>query len=427
MAVMILTSYFFRHQSEHIIALSLVGWIWPLRTIRLVLEDMTGLILMNRVKYIILGLGGFISLALGSYGHSFLIYTTPFALSVGAVGFSMLTQVYRKMSKEMRTPLWNTTSALLAGFFLVRFLFPYWRVGSEDLITSGFAVDLMILIGLGASTLSLFMEVMKERHEKMMKEVIKERNDQLFGQSKYSELGMMSAGIAHEINNPLAIIQAKTTQLLRIYRDRNREKEMADGLQQVLFTSERINRTIQGVREFVHQDDRMPDEDISLKHLVDDVLAFCGQRMKNHGVNLRFYGLENYTVRGHKIQLEQVILNLLNNSFDAIEFLPDKWIEMSVHETPESLQMYFKDSGAGIPPEVASRMMEPFFTTKDVGKGTGLGLALARGIAEKHGGSLVYISNTPHTTFMFELPKRNLSQELGRRGHRPESGLPLIH
>src|SRR5690606_26377299 len=154
-------------------------------------------------------------------------------------------------------------------------------------------------------------------------------------------------------------------------RNPDRQKDLADGLQQILYTSERINRTIQGVREFVHQDDKAPATEITLKTLFDDVLAFCGQRMKNHGVNLRFYGLENFSVVGNKIQLEQVILNLLNNSFDAIEFLPDKWIEVSCYQKGEKIQLYFKDSGHGIPPEIANRMMEPFFSTKNIGKGTG--------------------------------------------------------
>lgn len=243
-------------------------------------------------------------------------------------------------------------------------------------------------------------------------EINRDKNEKLFAQSKYSELGMMSAGIAHEINNPLAVIQARTTQLLRIYRNPEKQQDLADGLQQILFTSERINRTIQGVREFVHQDDSGLKNEIGLKTLVDDVLAFCGQRLKNHGVNLRFYNLENYTIQGNKIQLEQIFLNLINNSFDAIEFLPDKWIEMSVHSTPDKLRIYFKDSGAGIPPEVASRIMEPFYSTKEVGKGTGLGLALARGIAERHGGSLSYVPNSHHTTFLLELPSK-LEEEWG--------------
>jgi C4-dicarboxylate-specific signal transduction histidine kinase len=311
---------------------------------------------------------------------------------------------------------------LLAFFFILRTSYPWWRTDA-GLMVYGVTANLMLLISLSVATLSLYLEELRVRHERDMAGVLKERNDQLFGQSKYSELGMMAAGIAHEINNPLAIIQAKTTYLLRKLRDKNPQLELVDGLEQILFTSERINRTIQGVRDFVHQDDNLPDETIPLKNLVDDVLAFTGQRMKNHGVNLRFYGLDGFSVRGHRIQLEQVILNLLNNSFDAIEFLPDKWIELSAHETPEAIQLYFKDSGGGIPPEVATKMMEPFFTTKKMGKGTGLGLALARGIIEKHGGSLVYLSSARHTTFLLELPKKFKDRRSGKVSFQP----PLVH
>ncbi len=232
-----------------------------------------------------------------------------------------------------------------------------------------------------------------------------DRDAKLFGQSKYSELGMMSAGIAHEINNPLAVIQARTTQLLRMYRDPARQHELGEGLQQILYTSERINRTVQGIREFIRHDDKNLDQEIPLKKIVEDVLAFCGQRMKNHGVNLRFYNLEGFKITGNKVQIEQIFLNLMNNAFDAIEFLPEKWIEISAHDANEKLQIYVKDSGAGIPPEIAAKIMEPFYSTKDAGKGTGLGLALARGIAEKHGGELSYVGNSSHTTFLLEFPK----------------------
>lgn len=272
-----------------------------------------------------------------------------------------------------------------------------------------------------ALTVTLYF-IEKKRMKNLLSEIDLEKNDfsdknmKMIGSSKFSELGMMSAGIAHEINNPLAVIQARTTQLLRIYRDPNKQKELADGLQQILYTSERINRTVQGVREFVHQDDNAPMAEIALKNLFDDVLAFCGQRMKNHGVNLRMYGLDNFSVLGNKIQLEQIVLNLLNNSFDAIEFLSDKWIEVSVKGDRDRIQLMFKDSGNGIPPEIANRMMEPFFSTKDIGKGTGLGLALAKGIAEKHGGTLNYVSGGSHTTFMLELP-RNLHQEWPQQAH----------
>lgn len=259
-----------------------------------------------------------------------------------------------------------------------------------------------------------------EQYREKIEGMTKDRDTKLFQQSKYSELGMMSAGIAHEINNPLAVIQARTTQLLRMYRDPSKQHELADGLQQILYTSERINRTVQGIREFIRQDDSLPDQEIPLKKIVDDVLAFCGQRMKNHGVNLRFYNIEQFKVIGNKVQIEQIFLNLLNNAFDAIEFLPDKWIEISAHDAGNRLQIYVKDSGAGIPAEIAQKIMEPFYSTKDAGKGTGLGLALARGIAEKHGGNLAYVQKANHTTFLLEFPK---PRTIGESWHKQNSAV----
>lgn len=258
-----------------------------------------------------------------------------------------------------------------------------------------------------------------EYQEKLTK-MTKERDSKLMQQSKYSELGMMSAGIAHEINNPLAVIQARTTQLLRNFRDPSKVEELGEGLQQILYTSERINRTVQGIREFIRQDDKSPDQEILLKKVIDDVLAFCGQRMKNHGVNLRFYNIDNYKVIGNKVQLEQIFLNLLNNAFDAIEYLPEKWIEISAHDGGDYLKVFVKDSGNGIPKEIAARIMEPFYSTKDAGRGTGLGLALASGIAEKHGGKLTYVTKSAHTTFLLEFPQ---PRNLGDNWHRQNSNL----
>ena len=253
-------------------------------------------------------------------------------------------------------------------------------------------------------------------YQDKLRKMTEDRDSKLFGQSKYSELGMMSAGIAHEINNPLAVIQARTTQLLRMYRDPAKVNELGEGLQQILYTSERINRTVQGIREFIRDDDKHPDQEIPLKKIIDDVLAFCGQRMKNHGVNLRFYDIEKFKVIGNKVQIEQIFLNLLNNAFDAIEFLPEKWIEISAHDANNKLQIFVKDSGAGIPADIARKIMEPFYSTKDAGKGTGLGLALARGIAEKHGGGLSYVNKSNHTTFLLEFPKpRNLGDNWQRQ------------
>lgn len=424
LAVMMALTFALNGQSELIRTLSLLGWIWPIKAILEISQDMSGQKFYMRPKVVVLGIGAFLTFALVSYDFSFRVYTAPFCISIGVVTLMIMRDLYFSPKAAEYSLLGHVTFLMLGLFLALRCLYPLWR---PDHVLLGNSAHLLVLVGLGVSTIAYYMEVMKERHERQLEAILKERNDQLFGQAKYSELGMMSAGIAHEINNPLAIIQAKTTQLLRIHTNPNRAVEVKEGLEQILRTSERINRTIQGVRDFVHQDERIPDEEFTLKSLVDDVLAFCGQRMKNHGINLRFYGLDNFNLRGHKIQLEQVLLNLLNNSFDAIEFLSDKWIELSVHEMDDTVQMYFKDSGNGIPKEVAERIMEPFFTTKNIGKGTGLGLALARGIVEKHGGSLSYVENARHTTFMVELPKVKHFAEVIRKKIHPAPSIQALH
>jgi signal transduction histidine kinase len=403
LAFNIVLYYVFRKGTPLQIGCSMLGWVWSLRTFKYVLEDMSLKTVFNRWGFIVLGVGGFISLSLAGYGYPFLFFTVPFAFATGFVGLYAVFSAHKKTYLKSKSPLFMANLVFMGLLMIERLTFPFWRLSSYD--EYGFLLGQFAIVGLAVTSLSNFFEQEKSQQSLRSDELMKDKNEKLLGQSKYSELGMMSAGIAHEINNPLAVIQARTTQLLRIYRNPEKQKELADGLQQILYTSERINRTIQGVREFVHQDEKGPQIEISLKDLVDDVLAFCGQRMKNHGVNLRFYGLENFTVVGNKIQLEQILLNLLNNSFDAIEYLPDKWIEVSCHPGEDRVQLFFKDSGQGIPPEVASRMMEPFFSTKDLGKGTGLGLALAKGIAEKHGGSLCYLGNCTHTTFKLELPQ----------------------
>lgn len=93
---------------------------------------------------------------------------------------------------------------------------------------------------------------------------------------------------------------------------------------------------------------------------------------------------------------------------------------MSCQQKDNFIQLYFKDSGHGIPPEISARIMEPFFSTKDIGKGTGLGLALARGIVEKHGGTLEYVDGSSHTTFLMQLPKNSI-----QNWSRPENSQSL--
>ena len=274
------------------------------------------------------------------------------------------------------------------------------------------------------SVITVYFLVREKRLKKQMKvleDKLLQQDNNLEGKAKFSELGLMSAGITHEINNPLTIIQTKVTYLLRIYRNPDAEKELTQGLQQILYTSERIARTIQGVRDFIYQGDESYEEKIQVKDIINNVLVFCGQRLKNHGIELRLIGMRDVTIKGHRVQLEQAFLNLINNAFDAVDGLPNKWIEISALETRHSVEIYFKDSGSGISEALTEKIMEPFFTTKGT-KGTGLGLALVKGIAQKHHGSLSYVHNSENTTFLLEIPKSGLG-----RVPTPLEETPVFH
>lgn len=263
----------------------------------------------------------------------------------------------------------------------------------------------LLLIGLMTLTYYFIRERKRNLHlSNKLAEFSAEQNDDLFGKGKFSELGLMSAGIAHEISNPLNIITGRIDQLQRNYRNPQKEKENALGIQQIRIAAERITNIIQHLRQYIYRDDMMSEDLISLTELFDDVLIFIGQRLKNHGIELRLINTENKFVKGHRGQLEQAIINLINNSFDAVDSLTEKWIEITAVEGNENVEIFFKDSGEGIPVTVREKMLEPFFTTKKM-KGTGLGLTLVKDIALKHGGELVYIDKAPHTTFMLELPK----------------------
>jgi C4-dicarboxylate-specific signal transduction histidine kinase len=105
------------------------------------------------------------------------------------------------------------------------------------------------------------------------------------------------------------------------------------------------------------------------------------------------------------VQIAQVLLNLLQNAFDAVIDQPaDRWVRLEVTVRDPSLVFSVIDGGPGIPPNVKARIMEPFFTTKEAGKGVGLGLSLSAAIAEEHGGKLELTEADGHTCFSLSLP-----------------------
>lgn len=243
--------------------------------------------------------------------------------------------------------------------------------------------------------------------EFMTERQIEEAKAKLISAAKMAALGEMSGGIAHEINNPLTVIQARAFQLAQMVDmekvDAVKVKQAAESISR---TADKIARIIKSLRSFAREGTYDPFEVVPLKAMIEETLEFCRMRFYNHGVEIEVSPIDtDLEIECRLVQLEQVLLNLLNNSFDAIQHLDNKWIRISVKEHIDSVQIIVADSGHGIPDEIADQIMLPFFTTKEVGKGTGLGLSISAGILRSHKGSLTLLKEAPNTTFVVSLPK----------------------
>lgn len=235
----------------------------------------------------------------------------------------------------------------------------------------------------------------------------------MISSTKMAALGEMSGGIAHEINNPLTVIQARAFQLSQMIESGKLEPaKIQQAAEAISRTADKISRIINSLRSFSRDGAHDPFDLVPVQQLIDETLEFCRTRFYNHSVEVTLDSLpEDLEVECRLVQIEQVLLNLLNNSFDAIQELPEKWIRIAVKDLQESLQIRVMDSGPGIPAAVLDKIMHPFFTTKEVGKGTGLGLSISTGIIKSHGGMLFVDTQEPHTTFVIHLPKMQKAQE----------------
>lgn len=222
--------------------------------------------------------------------------------------------------------------------------------------------------------------------------------------SKLSSLGEMAGGIAHEINNPLSIIQSKSRTLKKRLDAGTDLEKCKEDLALIERTTDRIAKIIRGLRTFARNSEGDPMLPNKVGQIVADTLELCQERFKNHQIELRVNNAVDADLECRAAQISQVLMNLLGNAHDAVEHLPEKWVELNVTGSSNKVRISVVDSGKGIAPEVVEKLMQPFFTTKGVGKGTGLGLSISKGIIEEHHGRFIYDQDSANTRFVIDLP-----------------------
>lgn len=205
------------------------------------------------------------------------------------------------------------------------------------------------------------------------------RKKQLRDLQKLTGPEKLAACITHEIGNPLSVIKDGVNGLLRKTDDEIVKQDLA----QILIKLESISKIVQNSRDYLYRTDGLKEDHINLKDVIDDVLLFYSQRLESHGVDLYLKNIEDMFFKGHRGQFEQLLLDLLSTSMEAIEELPEKWIEITANQTSDHVRVSFRNSGHGFSKEFGRRFM-----------------------ISKYSGD-IHFENEPHTKFILNLPLAN--------------------
>jgi histidine kinase len=220
--------------------------------------------------------------------------------------------------------------------------------------------------------------------------------------AKMATLGEMSAGVAHELNQPLTVLATSVNILNKqVQNGSGPDPEMIGQVAAELKSQvERATRIINHLREFGRKAE-VERGKVDLTQPIEGVFQLLGQQLRVHDIEVELDLPENLpTVWGDANRFEQVFINLVMNSRDAIEEKRlsngdlQGHIKVSAVQDADMVKVTFSDNGAGVPDDLTERIFEPFFTTKDVGKGTGLGLSISYGIVRDSGG-VIEVTNNP--------------------------------
>lgn len=234
-------------------------------------------------------------------------------------------------------------------------------------------------------------------------------NEQVIEAGKLASLGELAAGIAHEINNPIAIMVEEAGWIEDLFSEEDlssikNHEEFMRALQQIRTQGERCKDITHKLLRCARRTDPAVDR-LDLNDLLVDLVSVSEQRAKLSNVKIRKnFAPELPSLSASPSELQQVFLNLINNAIDAME-PHGGWLDITTRTDGKFVITDVTDTGHGIPKAILPRVFDPFFTTKPVGKGTGLGLSICLGIVEKMGGEIsVNSASGIGTTFHVHLP-----------------------
>ena len=275
--------------------------------------------------------------------------------------------------------------------------------GATDFLTKPFDhMEIVLRIKNLLETRRLYLE--REQQKRSLEATVRERTEQLLQSEKVATMGSLLAGVAHELNNPLAVVMGQAMLL----RESAANSPFAARADKIHAASERCARIVKNFLALARS--RPPERGpVALGGVVTQAVELLAYELRTSSIEVEVRLSEAVPVfqaDGH--QLHQVIVNLLANAHHAmrrISGLRRITLTSAFDAATARVRLTITDTGPGIAPELQAKIFEPFFTTKPPGEGTGLGLSLCRGIVEEHGGTLTVESQPGHgATFIITLP-----------------------
>ncbi|MFK7824462.1 MAG: ATP-binding protein [Oligoflexales bacterium] len=227
--------------------------------------------------------------------------------------------------------------------------------------------------------------------------------------ARLASLGEMAGGLAHEINNPLAVISNAANLAIRMVPEEVPEYEkskLKSYHEKIEKNAWRISNIIKGLKRFARETGGEDFHDESVTKIVEGSLELCDGRAKYLGLKIQFSlkDEKDFEIECIPTEVSQVIFDLLNNSLYAVQSAEEKWIKIEAKIINNEAKISVIDSGNGISSDEQEKIFNPFFTTKPIGEAMGLGLSISDGIAKRHGGRLTLDTNSKWTRFDFSLP-----------------------
>jgi len=251
--------------------------------------------------------------------------------------------------------------------------------------------------------LDLKRKEVEEREKKL-----KETQAMLVQAGKLSAMGQLGAGIAHELNQPLAAIRGYTQVLIEEIKDNDPHFE---DLKIIEEQTDRMGTIVNNIRSFA-RDSKFTWELIDIHKPLEDAFMLLTTQLTNHNIEVvKDYGQDIPQINADGNQLQQVFINLISNARDALNknnggkiWVSTRMLKLGKQKTDWKISISIKNDGTPIPEEIIDQIFDPFFTTKDSGKGTGLGLSISYGIIKDHQGEIAAVNKEDGVEFVINLP-----------------------